>query len=83
MATIQLILVHIFCFTLLDLIYFADSAFSKLILYIEIRLQGFCLTLSRLPTSRRRFFEVVKAIEQYSKDLSSLAGGNNDIETAR
>ncbi|KAJ9170777.1 hypothetical protein P3X46_018857 [Hevea brasiliensis] len=50
---------------------------------ISRRLQGFCLTLSRLPTSRRRFFEVVKAIEQYSKDLNSLAGGNDDIEAAR
>ncbi|CAO2828265.1 unnamed protein product [Amaranthus hypochondriacus] len=31
---------------------------------ISRRLQGLCLTLSRLPTSRRRFLEVVKKIEQ-------------------
>ncbi|KAL9241363.1 hypothetical protein vseg_015483 [Gypsophila vaccaria] len=30
---------------------------------ISRRLQGLCLTLSRLPTSRRRFLEVVKNIE--------------------
>ncbi|XP_065874832.1 uncharacterized membrane protein At3g27390-like [Euphorbia lathyris] len=44
------------------------------------RLQGFCLTLSRLPTSRRRFFEVLKAIENEAKDLNSHA--NEDIEAA-
>ncbi|XP_030923623.1 uncharacterized membrane protein At3g27390-like [Quercus lobata] len=35
---------------------------------ISRRLQGFCLTLSRLPTSRRQFFEVVKAIEHEGKN---------------
>ncbi|KAK7843906.1 putative membrane protein, partial [Quercus suber] len=35
---------------------------------ISRRLQGFCLTLSRLPTSRHRFFEVVKAIEHEGKN---------------
>ncbi|KAM4118027.1 hypothetical protein ACB094_02G169800 [Castanea mollissima] len=35
---------------------------------ISRRLQGFCLTLSRLPTSRRRFLEVVKAIEHEGKN---------------
>ncbi|WCJ31030.1 hypothetical protein M5689_012547 [Euphorbia peplus] len=44
------------------------------------RLQGFCLTLSRLPTSRRRFFEVVKAIEEEAKNLKSH--DNKDIEAA-
>ncbi|THG16380.1 hypothetical protein TEA_019175 [Camellia sinensis var. sinensis] len=31
------------------------------------RLQGFCLTVSRLPTCRRRFSEVVKELEHESK----------------
>ncbi|KAK7846122.1 putative membrane protein [Quercus suber] len=35
---------------------------------ISRRFQGFCLTLSRLPTSRRQFFEVVKAIEHKGKN---------------
>ncbi|CAK7339461.1 unnamed protein product [Dovyalis caffra] len=49
---------------------------------ISRRLQGFCLTLSRLPTSRRRFCEVVKAIEQEAKNCSNLSGGD-DLEAAR
>ncbi|CAK9141139.1 unnamed protein product [Ilex paraguariensis] len=32
------------------------------------RLQGFCLMLSRLPTSRRRFYEVVKVMERLAKN---------------
>lgn len=48
---------------------------------ISRRLQGFCLTISRLPTSRRRFDEVVKAIEQ-SKNLKGLGIADNDIEAA-
>ncbi|KAH9607389.1 hypothetical protein KSS87_013363 [Heliosperma pusillum] len=36
---------------------------------ISRRLQGLCLTLSRMPTSRRRFFEVVKKIEQEARTL--------------
>ncbi|CAK9166399.1 unnamed protein product [Ilex paraguariensis] len=32
------------------------------------RLQGFCLMLSRLPTSRRRFYEVVKVMEHLAKN---------------
>ncbi|XP_050206264.1 uncharacterized membrane protein At3g27390-like isoform X2 [Mercurialis annua] len=47
------------------------------------RLQGFCLRLSRLPTSRRRFFEVVKAIEQEAKDLNNHGDGDKDIEAAK
>ncbi|PSS30780.1 hypothetical protein CEY00_Acc06065 [Actinidia chinensis var. chinensis] len=47
---------------------------------IARRLQGFCLTLSRMPTSRRRFFEVVKAIEQEEESLGGLRGGNDGIE---
>ena len=43
------------------------------------RLQGFCLTLSRLPTSRRRFFEVVRAIEQEARNSAGI-GGEHDIE---
>ncbi|KAF8405104.1 hypothetical protein HHK36_010002 [Tetracentron sinense] len=46
------------------------------------RLQGFCLTLSRLPTSRRRFFEVVEAIELEAKQQSSSFGSGDDIEAA-
>ncbi|KAL9378424.1 hypothetical protein Peur_029759 [Populus x canadensis] len=49
---------------------------------ISRRLQGFCLTLSRLPTSRRRFCEVAKAIELEAKNSSILAGGD-DLEAAR
>ncbi|EEF40053.1 uncharacterized membrane protein At3g27390 [Ricinus communis] len=47
------------------------------------RLQGFCLTLSRLPTSRRRFFEVVKAIEQDAKESNTLGDEDVDLEAAR
>ncbi|KAI7979822.1 putative membrane protein [Camellia lanceoleosa] len=35
------------------------------------RLQGFCLTVSRLPTCRRRFSEVVKELEHESKQRRS------------
>lgn len=38
------------------------------------RLQGFCLTLSRLPTSRRRFIQVVKEIAQGSNERSYSFG---------
>ncbi|KAJ7952895.1 Steroid nuclear receptor ligand-binding [Quillaja saponaria] len=48
---------------------------------ISRRLQGFCLTLSRLPTSRRRFFEIVKAIEQEAKNSVGI-GSRYDIEAA-
>ncbi|GFS29962.1 hypothetical protein Acr_00g0009390 [Actinidia rufa] len=47
---------------------------------IARRLQGFCLTLSRMPTSRRRFYEVVKAIEQEEESPGGLGGGNDGIE---
>ncbi|XAR73937.1 hypothetical protein NMG60_11008074 [Bertholletia excelsa] len=43
------------------------------------RLQGFCLTLSRLPTSRRRCLEVVKAIEQDANNFRGSRHGD-DIE---
>ncbi|KAL1824353.1 hypothetical protein ACET3Z_011131 [Daucus carota] len=46
---------------------------------ISRRLQGFCLTISRLPTSRRRFDEVVKAIEQ-SKHTEGYGVADNDVE---
>lgn len=36
-------------------------------LLLPNRLQGFCLTLSRLPTSRRWFDGVVKEIEQEAR----------------
>ncbi|KAM7510270.1 hypothetical protein LguiB_009145 [Lonicera macranthoides] len=49
---------------------------------ISRRLQGFCLTLSRLPTSRRRFNEVLKVIEQEAKVFKSLGGNGGDIEAA-
>ncbi|KAL6961609.1 hypothetical protein U1Q18_039383 [Sarracenia purpurea var. burkii] len=38
---------------------------------ISRRLQGFCLTLSRMPTARRRIFEIVKAIEQEAKNFKA------------
>lgn len=38
--------------------------------------------LSRLPTSRRRFFEVVKAIEQEAIN-SDGTGDGDDIEAAK
>ncbi|XP_057541157.1 uncharacterized membrane protein At3g27390-like [Amaranthus tricolor] len=41
---------------------------------ISRRLLGFCLTISRLPTSRRRFSQVVKEIAQES-DQRSLSFG--------
>lgn len=43
------------------------------------RLRGFCLTISRLPTSHRKFDEVVKAIEQ-SKQTEGYGVADNDIE---
>ncbi|XP_074285841.1 putative membrane protein At3g27390 [Silene latifolia] len=36
---------------------------------ISRRLQGFCLTLSRLPTSRRRFIHIVKEIVRESNQI--------------
>ncbi|XP_022158228.1 uncharacterized membrane protein At3g27390-like isoform X2 [Momordica charantia] len=45
------------------------------------RLQGFCLTLSRLPTSRRRFFEVLGVLEQEAKGASHV-GNRYDVEAA-
>ncbi|KAK2981016.1 hypothetical protein RJ640_012175 [Escallonia rubra] len=50
--------------------------------FIMRKLQGFCLTISRLPTSRRRFFDVVKLIEQEANDSEGLAGLGDDIEAA-
>ncbi|KAK3011722.1 hypothetical protein RJ639_012285 [Escallonia herrerae] len=50
--------------------------------FIMRKLQGFCLTISRLPTSRRRFFDAVKLIEQEANDSEGLAGLGNDIEAA-
>ncbi|XP_057981814.1 uncharacterized membrane protein At3g27390-like [Malania oleifera] len=47
---------------------------------ISRRLQGFCLTLSRLPTSRRRFHEVLKAIEQEATKNYTSVGSRDDIE---
>ncbi|KAK3223199.1 hypothetical protein Dsin_010224 [Dipteronia sinensis] len=49
---------------------------------INRRLQGICLTLSRLPTSRRRFFEVVKAIEDEGKKNFGDLGSKHDTEAA-
>uniref|UniRef100_A0A5B7AZA2 Uncharacterized protein n=2 Tax=Davidia involucrata TaxID=16924 RepID=A0A5B7AZA2_DAVIN len=46
------------------------------------RLQGFCLTFSRLPTSRRRFDEVVKELEEEAKWQSNSSGAGSDIGTA-
>ncbi|KAL8124820.1 putative membrane protein At3g27390 isoform X1 [Apium graveolens] len=46
------------------------------------RLRGFCLTISRLPTSYRKFDEVVKAIEQ-SKQTEGYGVEDNDIEANR
>ncbi|XP_022158225.1 uncharacterized membrane protein At3g27390-like isoform X3 [Momordica charantia] len=48
---------------------------------ISRRLQGFCLTLSRLPTSRRRFFEVLGVLEQEAKNAGHIGNGY-DIEAA-
>ncbi|OVA15440.1 hypothetical protein BVC80_1229g13 [Macleaya cordata] len=45
------------------------------------RLHGFCLTLSRLPTFRRRFCVVVNALIQEAKQQSSGYGSENVIET--
>ncbi|KAL2928021.1 hypothetical protein RDABS01_000017 [Bienertia sinuspersici] len=41
---------------------------------ISRRLQGFCLTISRLPTSRRRFIQVVQNIAQESNRRSYSFG---------
>lgn len=41
---------------------------------ISRRLQGFCLTISRLPTSRRKFIQVNKEIAQESYRRSYSAG---------
>ncbi|KAL5752820.1 hypothetical protein ACOSP7_023010 [Xanthoceras sorbifolium] len=49
---------------------------------ISRRLQGFCLTLSRLPTSRRRFYEVVKDIEEEGHKNFGELGSRHDTETA-
>lgn len=49
--------------------------------HIAHRLQGFCLTLSRLPTSRRRFFEVVRVLEEEAKGVGHIGYGY-DIEAA-
>ncbi|XP_057465720.1 uncharacterized membrane protein At3g27390-like [Actinidia eriantha] len=46
------------------------------------RLQGFCLTLSRLPTSRRRICEVVKVLEKEAKRLSNSFSIDGDLEEA-
>lgn len=49
---------------------------------ISRRLQGLCLTLSRLPTSRRRFHDVVKEIEQEGKRKSTHSGAGDDPTTS-
>lgn len=49
--------------------------------HIAIRLQGFCLTLSRLPTSRRRVLEVLRVLEQEAKGAGHIGNGY-DIEAA-
>ncbi|KAF5187984.1 transmembrane protein [Thalictrum thalictroides] len=46
---------------------------------ISRRLHGFCLTISRLPTFRRRFCEVVKALLQEGQQHSSGYGSDNQI----
>ena len=46
------------------------------------RLQGFCLTLSRLPTSRRRICEVVKVLQKEAKQLSNSFSIDGDLEAA-
>lgn len=43
---------------------------------ISRRLQGFCLTLSRLPTFRRRFYAVVNALLDEANNQSS---GNRPV----
>lgn len=42
------------------------------------RLQGFCLTLSRMPTFRRRFHEVVNILVQEARQI--LVQNSNNIE---
>lgn len=52
---------------LLSVVWFQTLSLSRCcfwLIVLLVRLQGLCLTLSRLPTSRRRFLEVVKKIEQ-------------------
>ncbi|XP_059647738.1 uncharacterized membrane protein At3g27390-like isoform X2 [Cornus florida] len=46
------------------------------------RLQGFCLTLSRLPTSRRRFYVVAKELEEEAKRQSNSWGAGSDLGAA-
>ncbi|KAJ4978146.1 hypothetical protein NE237_008926 [Protea cynaroides] len=51
---------------------------------ISRRLHGLCLTISRLPTFRRRYHDVVKALvleaKRSAKLTQDLAGSNEDIE---
>ncbi|XP_010263806.1 PREDICTED: uncharacterized membrane protein At3g27390-like [Nelumbo nucifera] len=49
---------------------------------ISRRLQGFCLKLSRLPTFRRRFDEVVKALVKEAKQRSSGCDSGSNIKEA-
>ncbi|XP_057964203.1 uncharacterized membrane protein At3g27390-like [Malania oleifera] len=46
------------------------------------RLQGFCLTLSRLPTSRRRFFEILKEMQEEARQQSYGFGAGDDLGAA-
>ncbi|KAI3915389.1 hypothetical protein MKW92_044317 [Papaver armeniacum] len=48
---------------------------------ITRRLHGFCLTLSRLPTFRRRFCEVVNTLDQEAKRQFSGYGSESFIES--
>ncbi|KAF8410598.1 hypothetical protein HHK36_003130 [Tetracentron sinense] len=56
-----------------------DEIRSAQLLGISRRLQGFCLTLSRLPTFRRRFHDVVKALVQEAKQRSNEYGDGSSI----
>lgn len=49
---------------------------------ISRRLQSFCLTLSRLPTSRRRFNEVVKVIELDAHHFKGVRDHDDDDREA-
>ncbi|XP_042488629.1 uncharacterized membrane protein At3g27390-like isoform X2 [Macadamia integrifolia] len=62
-----------------------DESRSAQLQAISRRLHGFCLAISRLPTFRRRYHDVVKALVQAAKQRSEstdLAGSSEDIEVA-
>ncbi|KAF9603478.1 hypothetical protein IFM89_036751 [Coptis chinensis] len=47
---------------------------------ISRRLHGFCVTVSRLPTFRRRFCEVINVLLREAKHQSSGYGSDSEIE---